>query len=294
MMNEFDDLFKNVPIEDEKTRPSFDKKVWAEAKKQERIDAFNLIDKTAEEIVKDPAKLRTYLDVQSRFDRYSLANALLITAQMPDAMKLADYETWKKNGTYVNKGANSIVILGPGEEYTKPDGSIGVSYNTKRVFDISQTNSPELKSYPRRDDRLLIKALMSNAPCAITISEDVSEKEQAIYNKNSNAVFIHGGMSGEEIFMALARELSRAVLEGMDNKPIDARFSAECAGYMLCKRSGLDVSKIRIDVPGKISSLETKEIKSVLSQIRTVTNQYIGDMNRFFEEQNKDRQPEAR
>lgn len=40
------------------------------------------------------------------------------------------------------RGADAITILEPGKEYTREkDGSTGVFYDPKKVFDISQTNS---------------------------------------------------------------------------------------------------------------------------------------------------------
>ena len=44
----------------------------------------------------------------------------------------------------MKKNQKGIVILEPGDEYTREDGSIGVSYNPKKVFDITQTTcAPE-------------------------------------------------------------------------------------------------------------------------------------------------------
>ena len=42
----------------------------------------------------DGALFQSYLDVQAHFDRYSVGNALLITAQKPDAKQLADFKGW--------------------------------------------------------------------------------------------------------------------------------------------------------------------------------------------------------
>ena len=124
----------------------------------------------------DGALFQSYLDVQAHFDRYSVGNALLITAQRPEATQLADSKSWRENGVYIKKGEVGIVLLEPGEEFTKEDGSVGVSYNSKKVFDISQTNAkPKDRGNVRRDDRLLLKALIHNAPCPIKISQEMPE-----------------------------------------------------------------------------------------------------------------------
>lgn len=48
---------------------------------------------------------------------------------MPEATRLADFKTWKDNDLYIKKGESGITILEPGDEYTREDGSVGVSYN---------------------------------------------------------------------------------------------------------------------------------------------------------------------
>lgn len=138
-MANFDDIFVSQPQEETEGQSftSFDKDEWAAQKKQERENAFALIDETAQHMTNDGELFQSYLDVQAHFDRYSVGNAILITAQKPDATQLADFKGWKDNGVYIKKGESGIVLLEPGEEYTKDDGSIGVSYNSKKVFDIS-------------------------------------------------------------------------------------------------------------------------------------------------------------
>ena len=57
-----------------------------------------MIDTFAHEMSMDGGLFCDYLDVQARFDRYSVSNAILIAAQKPDATKLADFDTWKASG----------------------------------------------------------------------------------------------------------------------------------------------------------------------------------------------------
>ena len=66
---------------------------------------------------------------------------LLILAQKPDATQLKDFDGWKDAGASIKRQQKGISILEPGEEYEREDGSIGTSYNVKRVFDISQTTA---------------------------------------------------------------------------------------------------------------------------------------------------------
>ena len=116
----------------------FDKAEWAAQKQAQRKEAYELIDNTCAEMMISGDSFRQYLDVQGRFDRYSVANAILVSAQMPEATQLKDYNTWKQSRVYVNKDAQKVVILEPSKEYTRDDGTKGISY--------TPTTYPKFKS----------------------------------------------------------------------------------------------------------------------------------------------------
>ena len=54
------------------------------------------LDDAAKKAVSSVTNLRAYLAVQSRFERYSTNNNLLIFAQRPDATRLKSLELWNK------------------------------------------------------------------------------------------------------------------------------------------------------------------------------------------------------
>ncbi len=82
-MANYDDIFNASAQEgtEDKSFVSFNKEEWAAQKKQERESAFAMIDETAQRMANDGGLFQSYLDVQARFDRYSVGNAVLITAQ---------------------------------------------------------------------------------------------------------------------------------------------------------------------------------------------------------------------
>jgi ribosomal protein S25 len=142
-MNNFDNVFtsnsKEVKDESLSDKKTFDKSAWAEQKQHDRENAYKLIDETAAKLSQDGLMLQKYLDVQGCFNRYSVSNALLILNQKPEATVLKDFEAWKEQGAYIRKKESGFYILEPGEEYSREDGTTGVSYKPKKVFDISQT-----------------------------------------------------------------------------------------------------------------------------------------------------------
>ncbi|MGM9659440.1 MAG: hypothetical protein ACI3WQ_02460, partial [Faecousia sp.] len=182
-MSNFDDIFEgNAPRKGQTNQP-FDKEAWAEKKQAERQAVYDLADTTAEAVSADGSKFQAYLDVQTRFSRYSATNVLLILAQKPDATQLKDFDGWKDAGASIKRQQKGISILEPGEEYEREDGSIGTSYNVKRVFDISQTTA-RAKAQPSvsMDDRLLLKALISRPTVPMQTVDDLPNHMGALYD----------------------------------------------------------------------------------------------------------------
>jgi Putative metallopeptidase family (DUF6782)/N-terminal domain of anti-restriction factor ArdC len=97
---------------------------------------------------------RRWLDVRSRFHRYSFGNCLLIAMQRPDATHVAGYKAWAaKFERQVRKGEKAIRILAP-ITVKRPDPATGderyvcVGFRGACVFDIAQTDGPELPAPP--------------------------------------------------------------------------------------------------------------------------------------------------
>ena len=242
-MPNYDDLFSTQPGGE-----SFDKDAWATKKQQERDQVYGLIDAYVHDMgslgkLTYANAFQTYLDVQARFDRYSVSNAVLIAAQMPEATRLADFDAWKESGVYVKRGAEAITILEPGKEYTRQDdGSTGVFYNPKKVFDISQTSSRQQAVPPvARDERLLLKALMNNAPCRFSISNELPEGTNMAYYAQDNIIYVRQGLDAPTIFRGLAQELAIAHMSKSELHCQTPDFAAYSVSYMLCKRNGVSV-----------------------------------------------------
>lgn len=63
----------------------------------------------------------------------------------------------------IQKGAKSISILEP-VEYAKKDGTTGISYNVKKVFDVSQTNGKRPPAPTvNRDPKALITVMLDSS-----------------------------------------------------------------------------------------------------------------------------------
>jgi len=297
-MSSFDDLFRQ---ESEQPAPRndrpFDKEAWKQQKQEQREMVYTIIDDTAQTVARDGAAFQKYLDVQSRFDCYSVANALLILAQKPDATRIADFDTWKEQGAYIRKKETGFYILEPGDEYQRDDGTVGISYNPKKMFDISQTGNSrkrETPTYP--DDRTRIKALMDHAPVPIRISDTLPEGTNALYRPEAREIQIRKGMDAGNIFRSLSQELAHAEMDKGDGSysRSDHTFHAYCVSYMLCRQYGVDTSGYRFDrAPQMLEGMDPQEVRAELSVIREAAGEISGRMNRMlFQRQQIWQEPE--
>lgn len=295
-MENYDSVLNEQETKESKSFTPFDKDAWIQQKQAERQSAFERMDQTAAEIATNGDLFQSCLDVMARFDRYSVGNILLLTSQMPEATKLADFNTWKKSRCFIKKGENSIMLLEPGEEFRREDGSVGVNYNVKRVFDISQTTSRQQNvSIVNYDMRLLLKAMIRHSPCPVEIREDMPDGIGAVYDPKEKKILMRQGMDGADIFRSLAQELAHAYFDKGNYNRNDHAFSGYCVAYTLCKRYGVDTSMFRFqNMPTSMQTMEAKDIRSQISNIRECANQISIDMRWVLEKTAKNRNDQAR
>lgn len=229
-----------------------------------------------------------YLDVQSRFDRYSVSNALLVAYQNPEATRLCDAKTWQKNHVFINKGETGIIILEPGKEYTREDGRTVTPYNAKKVFDISQTNA---KPRPQRtktpDARVVVKAMIKTSPVPVEISNQLPEEVKAIYQPEAKKIFIRQGLDGDEIVRLLLKEIAFARLDKGGFNRENLEFSAQAISYIVTSRAGFEPAPIT-RVSEQFLSLSAKEKRAEFSQIRDHANTISNTINKALVAKNKE------
>ena len=285
-MNNYDDLFTaNGEKKDSKTERPFNKEEWAAQKKAQREEAYALVDATCSEMMTDGRAFQQYLDVQGRFDRYSVNNAILVAAQMPEATQLKDYNTWKQSRVYVDKDADKITILEPGKEYKRDDGSKAVGYNAKVVYDISQTTArDEAQPQVSYDDRLLLKGLIASSPVPIRAVEELPQGRGAVYDPEQNAILVKKGMDAPDIFHCVSLEAANVQLaqshEGYSREA--EGYKAYAVSYMLCQRYGVDVKGYDISrLDGVLQGQDPREeVPAALTDMRDTFKEMNGRMAR--------------
>lgn len=293
-METYDSLFTTPETPEEAFSPE-QRQAWGEKKQAERQQLYQLIDDTAMAMAQDGAKFQAGLDVMARFDRYSVGNVLLVSAQMPNATRLGDFDYWKQNRTYVRKGAKNIQILEPGEEYQREDGSIGVSYHVKRVFDISQTNARTAPTPAQPDMRLLLKAMIQTAPCPVELSDQLPDGVGAVYSPGLGKIGVRKGMGGPELFRSLAQEIAHVHLARDGGSRNDHALTAYSAAYILCRRYGVETGAFRFQaIPEVMGSMDARTVRDKLENIHNCANGISLDMSRVLEKAQKERSSGAR
>ena len=233
--------------------PRLSPEEYAAKKKAEKEAVYQLLDNTALEVVQSPEKFRAYLDVQSRMDRYTANNALLMYKQFPQASQIKEFDDWAAEGVKVNKGSKTFIILDP-YEYTKKDGTIGIDFNLKLLLHS-------------------IKPLFTKSTKLINIEsvDELPYPDMGAFYKNEDQTLYVKRDIGDSVALCqcVAQELGHAELS-MNSEVYSRRdmgFQAVCIGYMLCKKYGVDTQNFAIDrIPDELKNKEPKDIKAELGK----------------------------
>ena len=293
-MPNYDDIFECTAAEQQDTRPQ-----WQIRQQQNRENAYATLDAMFQEFSEGKGDMGAYLDVQSRFDRYSARNALLIMKKFPQAQKVGDWSYWRDQGAEVRRSErrNPIIILEPGKEYTREDGSTGQFYNAKEVYDISQTTARDsTKPQVSLDDRLIIKALIYKSPVPIRPVEQLPDAGLgAMYDPEQDAILVKKGMEAPDIFRCVSLALAHVELEAAnpDYSRSEEGYKAYCVSYMLCKKYGIDTRGYDVSALNDVfTGRDPKEIGGELSEIKEAASSINFRMAKVLEQSRTPRHQE--
>ena len=276
---------------------TFDKGEWMRQKNAERESTYRMADEMADLVKTRASDLRNCLDLMIRFPRHSVGNLLLIAAQMPDATDLRDFNEWKSLGTSIKKGQTGIMLLEPGKEFVRKDGTKGMSYNVKRVFDIKQTKALSNPPVPFPFfPQPLLAALYNDPVCGVEVDETMTGRkgDDALYDPEKGIIRVARVNRISDLIVPLARETARAYLYSGDSAPEHAYETALCASYVFCKRKGADVEGIDLsEVTAGIKDLNPRQVRRLLTRVKDVTSAMRDQMNRYFREQKEQREAQA-
>ena len=172
-----------------------------------------------------------------------------------------------------------------------PDGifKVGIKFSkTYRFTDINYkaVSYTHLDVYKRQ--RLLLKALMNDAPCRFAISNELPESVNVAYHPQEHTVYVRQGLDASTIFRGLAQELARAHMD-RDGIACDSPdFTAYSVSYMLCKRNGVSVEGFSFErLPESYAGMDARALRAEAGVMRDVAGSISADMNRLFAAQEK-------
>lgn len=265
-MENFDEL-----VAKQEQRQQYSKEEYAAYKQQERDELHRTIEKMTDQVFSDPKRLDEYLEIQARLGKISVGNTLLAMAHNPKATYILTAEEWaeRERGIRKGQGRSAIKQFKQDKEYERDDGTMAMGYKVERCFDVSQTYGRKLperatKSMPIKSK---LKALMTDIPVPVMLSDSLSPNTGAAYSEENKAVEVARGLDGNKLFYCIARELTRA-------EHHLAAFSCGCAAAITCKRFGIP-APLPEQIPQEYVQLETQDKRFALGQIHKAANGMI-------------------
>lgn len=269
-----------------KQKDGYDKEAYIKKKREQKEYAFKLIDLSLEEMKTSPNFLMDYINIQSRFDKYSPRNAILVAKQLPTATYLKDRKDWYElKVSYVNSSPKKIIVLEPGSQYTNKDGKTLTNFNTKELIDISETNyKPNFKV---QDKKLVLQALLHECPADIKAVDSLDSGKLCEVNTDDNAIYICRSDNYDEIISAVSVELAKLNMFEKTEELDDDK--AKVVGYMLCKKYGIETPGIDVKpLCEKYSQLENKDIVNDLSSMKDVLEDMNSHMGQYLDDKTKE------
>lgn len=263
-MSELEDVYG---VYEEIEKREYNKEDYAEYKKEEKKQIYELMDSEAQKVGEDVNEFKKYLDNQSKFGKYSVGNVLLITAQMPQAMELKDLNSWANEKAYKRKFEKPVKIFEPKDSYMREDGSIVTNYNVKNVYDVSQVNPRRTINRIKFNDKILLKILLNSSLSTIKVVDEIPNTEKkAFYDLNSNTLFVARRANTPDIFYEITEALGKQEIGEKDIKDVNKAY---CVSYMICKKYDIPTEKFDFsEIMSDFNGLDPKAIRTELEPIK--------------------------
>jgi len=200
-----------------------------------------------------------WLNAMAKFSSYSWNNQFLIAIQCPGASRVAGFQTWKKLGRNVKKGAKGIAILAPCLYRSKSDPQNEDSPTVKKlggfkvayVFDYSATEGEPLPTLQYAaaagGEDLLPKLEAAAGKLSVQLEyEEIPEQGVQGYSTGGKIV-IRQSLSTASACAVIAHELAHEVLHQHENRSEaktktrgQRELEAEATAYVVMRHFGIE------------------------------------------------------
>jgi antirestriction protein ArdC len=209
--------------------------------------------------------LTAYLTAMSRFHNYSFGNILEIARQKPDATRVAGLYAWNQLGRRVKKGEKGIRILAPiigikrkpkdeaEKDITKQNRAVLVGFRSAVVFDVSQTDGPEIPELREisgdvGDNRDRLLAFIEKQGIELVFTERIAP---ALGMSYGGRIAVLPGQSKAEEFSTLVHELAHEMLHKAERRTATTKVvretEAESIAFVVGKAIGLKAGTASAD-----------------------------------------------
>lgn len=250
-----------------------------------------------------------YLDTMAKFHKYSFNNQMLIGMQRPDATQVAGYNKWVELGRQVRKGERGISILAPRRVNVALKDAAGapildavgkprkenrvVGFTSATVFDIAQTDGPDLPSNRMDLSEEPPEGLIDDLAAAVKatgftleISDDPSGGAYGYTTTDgSKRVVVQAGMSPGSTARTIAHELGhiaaghtsgdRAYHTGEGGERGQMEVEADSISYALLRANGMSPDVGRANA-AYVSGWGKRDPESVKKAAETVSKAVKG------------------
>ena len=290
-MNNLYDVFNEDTASQQQSKPRLSKEEYAQMKKDERNALFGMANEQVSKAVTDPQSYMSYLNLMIQHD-YTVTNTLLVMAQKPNAILLKDFQKWKELNKYPRNNATKVAILEPKSEYMKRDGTMGVNFDKKIVYDITELNGkpimmPKKEHY---DFKSLLKAVSHHSEVQPVVVNNMDLPESVYYEPKDQKIYVKAGLEPEQLLGQMIREYCIAEFaEGTARE--DVEFVANSAAYSICQKYGIQGydTSFASECTAYFDGWNQKDIKGELENIKTVYHNVSERMEHSLYAQQKNR-----
>lgn len=239
---------------------------------QEYDELLELLNNRIRLIITKEKEMRQYLIIQSRMDLYSVKNALVISAQYPQATRLIDVSKVKNTQ---ERDTTAIQIFAK----AKADGREPVKY----MYDVSQIKE-DVEMFAKTYDNIpkLITALRVNSNVPFKIGD--SEGKICNYNEEEQTIFVKPQIPLEILLIESSKELIELYYKDANVGQKDKEYLSPLTHFMFINRYKhlFDMSYQRelgldkpIIIPHHFTHLENDEIIKLLTISKDVYSKML-------------------
>ena len=171
-------------------------------------------------------RLQAYLDVMSRFPRYSFNNQILICLQAPEATMIQGFHAWRKIKRCVKKGEKGIGIIAPmigkknDKSYSDAEDKTIFGFKVVHVFDVSQTEGEPLPEFAKvtgdpGDNIVAFETLIRNSGIQLDY-EDIPGGADGVSKKGQ--IVVRPDLEPAETLMVLIHEYAHELLHQKERR----------------------------------------------------------------------------